>query len=287
MDHRYQALGSNSTAYRGHDNLHRSSRGSDTTQGGPHPLGGVAEMRIEELSARVAVSTRNIRSYQERGLLPPPIIRGRTGFYTEGHVRRLELIRQLQDRHFSLESIRQVLDAWSGDGDIGDLLGFQRMISDPWAVEALVELTEDEIFGLFPEARDDPALVDEAVRLGLLARCGEGSYSSPKVLVHTGVALLRIGLSVRDIFALVGRLRGDTRKVAHHLVEVISRQLLEPVADGALEPERLHELTETTLDLRGMTIDAVRAFLVRDLDDAIDEALDAFRERIESRGHQP
>jgi len=245
----------------------------------------VVEMRIEQLCARVAVSTRNIRSYQERGLLPPPIIRGRTGFYTEEHVRRLELIRQLQDRHFSLESIRQVLNAWSKGGDIGDLLGFQRMISDPWAVEALVELTEDEIFVLFPEARDDPALVDEAVRLGLFGRCGEARYSSPKVLIHTGVALLRIGLSVRDIFALVGRLRGVTRQVARHLVEVISQQLLEPVADGALEPQRLHELTETTLDLRGMATDVVRAFLVRDLDEAIDEALDAFRERIESRSH--
>lgn len=283
MDHRDQDHGSDSTAHCDHDNPHQSSRGFDTTQGGPYPLGGVVEMRIEELCARVAVSTRNIRSYQERGLLPPPIIRGRTGFYTEEHVRRLELIRQLQDRHFSLESIRQVLDAWSKGGDIGDLLGFQRMISDPWAVEALIELTEDEIFVLFPEARDDPALVDEAVQLGLLVSCDEGRYSSPKVLIHTGVALLRIGLSVRDIFALVGRLRGDTRKVARHLVEVISQQLLEPVADGALEPGRLHELTETTLDLRGMTIDVVRAFLVRDLDDAIDEALEAFRERIESR----
>ena len=241
------------------------------------------ELRIEELAQRVATSTRNIRSYQERGLLPPPIIRGRTGFYTDDHLRRLELIRRLQDRHFSLESIRQVLEAWSSGHDIAGLLGLQRIISDPWAEEALVELGEDEIVLMFPEAQDDPALVTQAVELGLLSKLEDSRYSSPKVLLQTGVALLHIGLTVREIFELVRQLQGDTRATARHLVNVISSQLLEPVADGSLSPERLGELTEFTLDLRGMAIDVVRAFLARELDGAVDEALDRLRERLESR----
>lgn len=241
------------------------------------------EMRIEELALRVAVSTRNIRSYQERGLLPPPIIRGRTGFYTDEHLRRLELIRRLQDRCFSLESIRQILDAWSSGADIGDLLGFQRIISDPWDDETLVELSHDEISVMFPEAREDPSLIPQAVALGVLGKMDNGRYSSPKVLIQTGVALLRIGLSVREVFALVDQLQGDTRTTARHLIEVVSHQLLEPIADGSIAPDRLHELMETTLDLRGMAIDVVRTFLARELDGAVNEALDALRERIESR----
>lgn len=46
-------------------------------------------MRIDELAAKTGLTSRNIRAYREKGLLPAPELEGRTGFYTEQHLQRL------------------------------------------------------------------------------------------------------------------------------------------------------------------------------------------------------
>ncbi|MBU2111288.1 MAG: helix-turn-helix domain-containing protein, partial [Actinobacteria bacterium] len=59
-------------------------------------------LTLEELTTRVGMSVRNIRFYTSKGLVPPPIRRGRSGFYTADHVSRLELVRELQSHGFTL-----------------------------------------------------------------------------------------------------------------------------------------------------------------------------------------
>ena len=56
------------------------------------------------------MTVRNIRAHQSRGLLPPPEVRGRTGYYGPEHVARLELIHELQAEGFNLEAIRRLLE---------------------------------------------------------------------------------------------------------------------------------------------------------------------------------
>ena len=56
------------------------------------------------------MTVRNVRAHQSRGLLPPPEVRGRTGYYGPEHVARIELIRELQADGFNLDLIRQLLD---------------------------------------------------------------------------------------------------------------------------------------------------------------------------------
>src|SRR4051794_34695752 len=53
---------------------------------------GAADLTIDELAQRTGMTVRNIRAHQSRGLLPPPEVRGRTGFYGPDHVARIELI---------------------------------------------------------------------------------------------------------------------------------------------------------------------------------------------------
>ena len=68
------------------------------------PAGGL--FVIEELSRRTGMTVRSIRSYQSRKLLPPPEVRGRTGYYDERHVARIELIKDLQSEGLKLDSDR-------------------------------------------------------------------------------------------------------------------------------------------------------------------------------------
>ena len=54
------------------------------------------DLTIDELAQRTGMTVRNIRAHQSRGLLPPPEVRGRTGYYGPEHLARIELIREMQ-----------------------------------------------------------------------------------------------------------------------------------------------------------------------------------------------
>jgi hypothetical protein len=64
---------------------------------------------IGELAEQVGMTVRNIRAYQARGLLPPPLVDGRVGFYTETHRERLRMIRRLRSEGFNLVAISALL----------------------------------------------------------------------------------------------------------------------------------------------------------------------------------
>src|SRR5919107_6349068 len=82
--------------------------------------------QIEELSRRTGMTVRSLRSYQSRRLLPPPEVRGRTGYYDDRHVARIELIKDLQSEGFKLDSLARMLDR--GGFSDADLLRFTRSV---------------------------------------------------------------------------------------------------------------------------------------------------------------
>ena len=66
---------------------------------------------LETLAALSGVSERTIRYYITRGLLPGPVRGGRGAFYTEGHLGRLQEIREQQQRGFTLTAIERLATA--------------------------------------------------------------------------------------------------------------------------------------------------------------------------------
>ena len=67
-------------------------------------------LTLDELTKRVGMSVRNVRFYTTKGLVPPPIRRGRSGYYTAEHVARLELVRELQGHGFTLSAIEKYVE---------------------------------------------------------------------------------------------------------------------------------------------------------------------------------
>ena len=103
------------------------------------------ELTIDELARTTGMTVRNIRAHQSRGLLPPPTVRARTGYYGSDHVARIELIREMQAEGFNLEAIRRLL-ADSGEAS-GEVLRFTRALREPFEDEqpeivAIEELAE-------------------------------------------------------------------------------------------------------------------------------------------------
>ena len=79
----------------------------------PHPAapaGGGARYRAAELAAEVGISVQLLRSYQSKGLVPPPRHEGRVAWYGPHHRERLLHIRHLKERGFSLRMIAEALD---------------------------------------------------------------------------------------------------------------------------------------------------------------------------------
>ncbi|WP_204116496.1 MerR family transcriptional regulator [Streptomyces sp. CS014] len=69
-------------------------------------------MQIGEVAARTELSLRTIRHYEESGLVVPSA-RSRGGFrlYTETDVARLMVIRRMKPLGFTLDQMRDLLDA--------------------------------------------------------------------------------------------------------------------------------------------------------------------------------
>jgi DNA-binding transcriptional MerR regulator len=72
--------------------------------------------RADELAAELGISVQVLRSYQSKGLIPPPRHEGRVAWYGPYHRERLQRIRELKDRGYSLRMIADALDEDRHDG---------------------------------------------------------------------------------------------------------------------------------------------------------------------------
>lgn len=101
-------------------------------------------MGIAELAERAGVTPRTVRYYVAEGLLPAPGGRGQRRAYSQEHLRRLDMIRQLKDAYLPLYEIRRRLDApassprpRTGEGDSVVAVGAVTSGAMPAAVSSI------------------------------------------------------------------------------------------------------------------------------------------------------
>src|SRR3954464_836568 len=119
-----------------------------------HFMPETSELTIDELARQTGMTIRNLRAHQSRGLLPPPDVRGRTGYYGPDHVTRVELIKELQTEGFNLEAIRKLLEGTNGSSE--EVLRFTRAVRQPFEDEQSEIVTVEELAEQF--GAEDPAL---------------------------------------------------------------------------------------------------------------------------------
>jgi len=86
-------------------------------------------MPQQQLAAAPGMSVRNIRSHQARGLLAPPEVRLRVGYYGPEPVAQLRLIRDLQEEGFNLNGIKRLLDDTHGTAERLRPIAFEALLS--------------------------------------------------------------------------------------------------------------------------------------------------------------
>ena len=235
-------------------------------------MAGAAGMTIDELARESGVTTRNIRAYQTRGLLPPPRVEGRVGYYDEGHLARLRYVAGLQARGFSLAAIQALLEAWEQGRGLTDVLGFEEALTAPWTDETPERFPLGRLLEMFPEVIEAPELIQRTVDLGLLLPAGDEFEAPSPRLLQVGAELVRAGIPLAAALDEYERLAADAARIASRFVTLFESNVWEPFARAGLPPDRLPEVTEALQRARATALTAMEATLARAMERAVEES---------------
>jgi DNA-binding transcriptional MerR regulator len=237
---------------------------------------GTERLTIEELAGRTGVTVRNIRAHQSRGLVPPPDIDGRTGYYGPEHVARLELIGEMQADGFNLQAIKRLLDVSDGSGE--ELLGFKRALMAPFEQETPELMDQHE----FEERWGgiDAKLLARAEKIGLVRRLGGGGFEIPSpTLYRAGEELLALGVPPRIMISVAEKIRRRSEAIARMFVELFLETVWKPYAEAGRPDQELPKVREALERLRPLASEAVLATFQRAMTDAVEQAFGKQLER--------
>jgi DNA-binding transcriptional MerR regulator len=241
-------------------------------------------MTIRELAERTGMTVRNIRAHQTRGLLPAPVVRGRTGYYNEEHVARIALTREMQADGLNLEAIRRVLD--SGDGSASAIFDFTRALRAPFEDEAPEIFEPEELARIWGE-NPDPKLVRRAEKLGVFRALPDGRIEviSPRLL-RAAAELAELGIGPEGSIATAERLRRHADGAARAFVELFVKEIWQPF-DDAGRPERdWPRMSEALERMRPLAAGALLATFQLAMGEAIEKESERTLRLAARRGKQ-
>ncbi len=231
------------------------------------------EYRIDELARLAGSTVRNVRVYQDRGLLAPPRRDGRIGIYTDAHLARLRLIGQLLRRGYTFGNIGEMLAVWERGGDLADVLDLESAVGHPWSDEIPGYLTGDglrEAFG----AQDTAENRARAVALGLLEPDGDRYRVPSPRLLSAGAEMVAAGMTLPDVLDLAGRLRVHVDAAARDMAVTVAGHVVAAHSrDGALRGEDLADVAAIVRRLRPLAQIVLDAMLAQAMAQHVQEAL--------------
>jgi DNA-binding transcriptional MerR regulator len=235
------------------------------------------ELTIDELAREAGMTARNIRAYQSRGLLPPPRVRARTGYYGREHVARLRLIQEMQGEGFNLRAIERLLEGSRGSAE--EALGFKRSVLSPFGDEQpeFIELAEleERLGGPF-----DEKTLAKAERLGLLRPLGEGRFEVPSpTLLRAGEELFSLGIPLSHALAVAERIYRHSRAIAEAFVELFVRDVVGPVQKGPGTPEDWARVQHALERLRPLATEALVAGFQQTMTQSVERSFGRMLER--------
>lgn len=251
---------------------HSTMYSSSVADGTDEPL------TIDQLAQRTGMTVRNIRAHQSRGLLPPPEVRGRTGFYGPEHLARIDLIRELQDDGFNLVAIQRLVDG--AEGSTNEVLRFTRAVRKPFEDEAPEIVTLEELAERWG-GNAGPQLLAGALELGLLRDLGGGRYEelSPR-LSRAGAELSALGIDPATALDVIAAVRSHAEGISERFVELFIEEVWTPFEQAGRPRERWPEVRDAIERLRPLAAESVLAVFQLAMSDAVEAAFGRELERI-------
>jgi DNA-binding transcriptional MerR regulator len=227
-------------------------------------------MTIDKLARRTGMTARNIRAHQSRGLVPPPDVRGRTGYYGEEHVERIDLIKELQADGFNLEAIRRLLEGAGGSSR--EVLDFSRTLRAPFEDEEPEIVNDDELEERWG-GRLDPPLRARAEQLGVMRSLGNGRVEilSPR-LQRAGLELADLGIPPAAALEVAAKIRAHARRIADVFVELFLESVWKPFNRAGRPEEEWPKVREALERLRPVASEAVLAMFQQVMSEEVEKA---------------
>jgi DNA-binding transcriptional MerR regulator len=243
---------------------------------------GHQDLTIEQLARRTGMTVRNIRAHQSRGLLPPPEVRARTGYYGPEHVARLELIREMQAGGFNLAAIKRLLDA-APPGAGPELLEFERAILRPWEAEEprVFEPAEMlEMYGGYVPSE----VVARATDLGLIALREDGRIEARSpTLLRAGAEVVSLGVPVERVAEVFEELTTHSRRIAAAFIRLFLEEVWQPLDRAGADHADWTRAREALERLRPVASDALLSVFRMTMTAAVEEA---FGKELEARSRE-
>jgi DNA-binding transcriptional MerR regulator len=234
-----------------------------------------ANLTVEQLAYETGMSVRNIRNHQSRGLLPPPEVRARVGYYGAEHVARLRLIQEMQSEGFKLSAISRLIGEHGADAD--RFVGLRQAVTAPFATEAPEVYAREELAEKF--GTDDDRLIDKAKRLGLLVDLGDERYEAPSpALIRAAEEVLAMGIELPAALAAIEKLSRNAQSSARTFVDLFVENVWKPFDDAGRPEEGWDEIIAAISRLRPLAFDALNAtfrlILTTEIEKAFGEVLE-------------
>jgi len=193
------------------------------------------ELTIDEVARETGMTVRNIRAHQSRGLLPPPEVRARTGYYGPDHVARLRLIQELQGNGYNLAAIKDLVNASSGSSQ--EALAFARALLAPFEDERPEVIEAAELAERYGGPDGDPKALRRAEKLGIIVPLGQGRYEVPSpTLLRAGETLLGLGVPLEKALDVIESVARHADSVADAFVKLFIDRVWKPF-DRAGQPD--------------------------------------------------
>lgn len=245
---------------------------------------GMGEYRIDELARLAGTTVRNVRVYQDRGLLAPPRRDGRVGIYTDAHLARLRLIGRLLSRGYTFANIGEMLAVWKRGGTLAEILDLESAVADPWSDEVPGYVTAEqlgELFGAGNTAENRARAVD----LGIIQPDGARYLVPSPRLLSAGAELVAAGVTLPDVLDLADRLRAQVDAVAHDMAATVAgRVVTAHLRDAGPHGEHIAEVAAIVRRLRPLAQVVLDAMLAQAMSRHVQDALgDHFPELLDYR----
>lgn len=232
------------------------------------------EYRIDDLAREANTTTRNVRAYQERGLLPPPSGRsGRAALYDDTHLGRLRVIDALLERGFTTAHISHFFTSWETGKDLTEVLGLQRAVTEMWGDPSTLDVPRAMVETFL--GADDAGFLDQLVDMGL-ARIKDDivTFTQPKLL-ETFADLRRYGMRLGDLIDVFREVNRHVDEIADGMVKA-GRKFIQSQHGRGWLPNDDAEITDTTAmlnQMRDLAVSAVHTTLAHSLDQALQSQL--------------
>ncbi len=237
------------------------------------PKDGRSELTIDRLARKTGMTARNIRAHQSRGLLPPPDVRGRVGYYGPEHVARLQLIKEMQSDGFNLEAISNLL---GGKGSGEEKLRFRRALREPFAEERPRVVTVKELAAPFDglDADQLQQMLSNALEIGFLHPLGDDRFEelSPR-LAAVRSELFELGIDPESAIEVGTLIRKHSDAIAKAFAELFLNQIWEPFDRAGRPAEEWPTVREKLERIRPLASEAVRAIFGLAMGDAVEKAM--------------